>query len=555
LSVATPWIWLGFSIVALIVYGPVLSGGFISDDIHYVAANEYVHTPSADNWIAIWNPRSEVTELVENYAPVHLSLHALDWQLFGPDVLGHHVVNVLLHALAAALLVPIFRRSGIGDRAALLGAASFLLHPTNVEAVAWISQLKSSAALVLSLAALLLHPRRPLLALLFFALALLAKPFAAFALIVASLFQWMRGGGDRAGAGGQRAWAWLAAWLVVLLGFAWIETLAFSLTAGLAPPLYADPWIRILTAFSLALRYLLMAATGLGLSTFHEPPAVTSVLDPWLIGGLCAIAFLGWRVVVCLRQRREEAIYWLWAAIGFGPLSGIVSLPYPMADRYLYFVLPGLIGALLLWAQEILPAVSRRFEKVEYASALRIALILGLTLLLAHFAYASYSRTSIFRTPEGLMADAERNYPEGAAANTRKASRAARQGDYSAAMVHLRAAHVRGYNRVDYLLQDSAYAAMQDHPEFMALKLEMARDWISRLGKISELSHYKARALAQAYVVTDELDLAVAALERAAEAGGPIAETLRADALAIQRKIDLRKRLEARRGSRAGAEP
>ena len=55
-----------------------------------------------------------MTVLVENYAPVHLVLHALEWQFFEAEVFGYHVVNVLLHALAALLLVPVFRRSGAG---------------------------------------------------------------------------------------------------------------------------------------------------------------------------------------------------------------------------------------------------------------------------------------------------------------------------------------------------------------------------------------------------------------------------------------------------------
>ncbi len=40
-----------------------------------------------------------------------------------------------------------------------------------------------------------------------------------------------------------------------------------------------------------------------------------------------------------------------------------------MADRYLYFVLPGLIGALMLWARELgltLEALGRGDEAKEY---------------------------------------------------------------------------------------------------------------------------------------------------------------------------------------------
>jgi hypothetical protein len=555
-------IFLAFALVGLIVYGPALDGKFISDDDHYVAQNPYVQNLNVANLIAIWDPTSVVTVVVENYAPVHLMLHGVTWQLFGADTRGHHVVNVLLHALAALLLIPLYRRSRVALIPAVLGAALFLVHPANVESVAWISQLKSASALVLSLCALLAHPRRPLLALVLFTLALFAKPFSAFALIVLALFGWMRGQpreaepelGEATADSGFR-WAWLGGWLVVVLVFALIETAAFSKSAGSAPALYADAWVRFGTIFSVALRYLLMAASGTGLSTFHEPPPVSSPMDPWLVLGLLALVLLGWRVIWALRRRSEEAVYWIWALISFAPLSGIVPLPYPMADRYLYFVLPGLIGALLVawpsWANALTERLSGSLEQRVRVG--RAATALCCVLLLV-FAATSYGRAGIFQSADQLMADAERNYPEGVAANTRKASRAARRGDFEAACRHLRAAQERGYNRLDHLLIDPSYGPMQGYPAFVEIKNVMADDWIGRLVGDTPPSQVEARAIAQAYVVKDDFAAALEVIEAAIEVPGPITDELRGDAEQLKAQLRLRARIEARRRERAGAE-
>jgi uncharacterized membrane protein YphA (DoxX/SURF4 family) len=547
-------LFLGFALLGLIVYAPNFEGEFISDDLHYVAQNEYIHTPSLANMVAIWNPTSEVAELVENYAPVHLTLHAIEWQLFGPDVRGYHWVNVLLHAWAATLLALLFRRSGIPGWPAALGAAFFLLHPANVESIAWISQLKSSAALVLALGAILLHPRRPGIALILFALGLLAKPFAASALVVVALFDWLGHEPAESEPGTERSSSrtgWLLAWCAVVVVFAVAEALAFSLSAGLAPPLYPDPLIRGLMIFSVALRYVLMALSGTGLSTFHEPPPVTGFVDPWLLGGGLLLVLLGWRVVFCLRARSPEAVYWLWGAAGFAPLSGVVPLPYPMADRYLYFILPGLIGAILLAGQEVLPKLERRLGDSSKVASLRAGLMICALVLLCAFGIKSHHRASVFYSAESLMADAELNYPNGAAANTRKATRAARRGDTQAALAHLRSAHARGYNRVDHLLQEAAYGSMQSNPEFIEIKNAMARDWISRLGDLPKPSHYTARALAQAYVALDELEEAARVLEAAARRPGPISGALEEDARTLRREMSFRSRLEAQKTERA----
>ena len=107
-------------------------------------------------------------------------------------MVGYHVVNVLFHVVASVLLVLLFRRTGVAPAAAAFGGAFFLVHPANVEAVAWINQLKTSSAMVLCRSAVLLHPRRPGVGALLFALALMAKPTAAVALFFAAALGWLR---------------------------------------------------------------------------------------------------------------------------------------------------------------------------------------------------------------------------------------------------------------------------------------------------------------------------------------------------------------------------
>ena len=545
-------LWGLFSLVGLFVYGPSLGGDFISDDLHYVAANEYVHTVSLSNLIDIWNPQSEVTVMVENYAPVHLMLHSAEWQVFGASVVGYHVVNVVLHALAAVLLVLIYQRSGIGFYVAAGGAALFLLHPANVESVAWISQIKSSSALVLSLLALLLHARRPAWALVFFTLALLAKPFAAFALVVVALFSWVRNS-SVSGSSSQRPpepahWKWLLGWLAIVLAYTWVESSAFADSAAMTPPLYADIGVRLMMIFSVALRYAWMVFSGRGLSTFHEPLPVTGLTDPWFVGGLALLVIFGLWALHALLRRREEGVYLVWAAVSFGPLSGLIPLPYPLADRYVYFILPGLIGALILAGMRFYATLGSSWALGEVGRRRFVWTLGGLAaLVLIQASQLTYARSHVFISPESLMSDAEINYPEGVAASTRKASRAAREGRFDDAVFYLKAARVRGYNRVDNLLQDPAYGPMQSHPGFIAVKNEMADDWIDRLAAKSDISHYTARALAQAYIVKENLPQAVAVLEAAVGRPGPIGGTLQADADMVRTEIALRKRLEKAR--------
>jgi len=518
----------GFVVAALIIYSPALNGEFISDDGHYVATNHYVHALTPQNILAMLDPTSVLAVIVENYAPVHVFLHALEWQLFGTNVFGYHVVNVVLHALATWLLVLLYRRSGASMLGAALAGSVFLVHPANVEAVAWISQLKTSSAMILMLLALFSHPRRPLLGALLFALALLAKPTAAVGLFVLIGFEWLRTRRTEAGSAELQPspwrWGWIAVWAVILLLFAVAEFAAFSQTAGRAGPLYEDLGVRYRSVFANALRYLVLASTSRGLSTFQEPAPAESFLDPWFLGSLVVLALLGWRTLVVLRRRSVEAVFWLWSVVSFAPVCGVIPLPYPMADRYLYYMLPGLIGGLLFAGPELVSRVAGALGR-GIEPKLWLGLKLATALLILVFAMRSFDRAYVWRAPFFVMADAEKNYPQGTAAKTRQATRAALVGDADTAVAALRAAYARGYNRLDHLLGPQ-YNRIQDDAAFMALKREMAREWVDRVEVRPSPSQVELRAAAQGYVVLGQLDAAVRAIERALEVGGPVDEEI-----------------------------
>lgn len=527
-----------FLVVGLVLYAPALNGTFISDDEHYVERNVFVHDP-LDNFGAILDPTSVLAVVVENYAPVHVLLHALEWQLFGPEVFGYHVVNVFFHALSSFLLVLLFLRSGISPLASWLGGAFFLVHPANVEAVAWINQLKTSSAMVLCLGALLLHPHRPKTAALLFGLSLLAKPPAAVALFAGAAFGWARtrpaGSGDAsAPTEADWKWGWLVVWAVILGLFAFAEFAAFGQTAGRAPALYEDPAIRFRTIFAIGLRYVVTSVSSLGLSAFHEPPPAESLLDPWWLCSLLVFSALAFRSVLALRARREEAAYWIFAVVSFGPVSGLIPLPFPMADRYLYFILPGLIGGCLLAGT---PLVERIVEHVGGADGRGWRMLRALVLVwLVVFAVRSFERAFVWKSPFTFMADAERHYPDGTAAKTRRATEAALMGDAETAVALLRDAHKRGYNRLDHLLPPG-YMAIQNEQSFIALKREWAEEWIERLTANPEPSQLELQLIAQARIVLGDYEGAYRDVEHAIEIGGPITDRLEEDRDALAREL------------------
>src|SRR5579862_2225539 len=164
-----------------ILYEPSLHNYFVNyDDPNYVVENAHVNTGLS--WANITWALKTTSE--DNWHPLTWIAHMAAVQMFGLKPVGHHLVNLLWHALNVLLLFLLLKKAtGCIFRSAVV-AALFALCPLNVESVAWIAELKSlisTAFLFLTFFAYGWYVRRPsaqryLVVALSFALGLLAKP-------------------------------------------------------------------------------------------------------------------------------------------------------------------------------------------------------------------------------------------------------------------------------------------------------------------------------------------------------------------------------------------
>ncbi len=165
-------------LVTVIAYVPALNGGLLWDD------DGHVTKPELQSLHGLWRIWFDLGSTQQYYPLLH-SAFWVEHKLWGNAVLGYHVTNVLLHVTAACLVVSIVKRLSLPG--AWLAGYVFALHPVCVEAVAWISEQKTTLSAVFYLAAALtyLHfdktRRRShyFLALALFVLALLSKTVSA----------------------------------------------------------------------------------------------------------------------------------------------------------------------------------------------------------------------------------------------------------------------------------------------------------------------------------------------------------------------------------------
>jgi hypothetical protein len=227
-------------------------------------------------------------------------------------------------------------------------------------------------------------------------------------------------------------------------------------------------------------------------------------------------------------------------------VSQLFPFLYPMADRYLYAVLPGLIGVALLAGHDLverLPAPRPTLQRVGGAAAL---------LLLVLFAVRSHDRAAVFRSNASFTIDSAKNYPDGLAGNILRARRAAQKGDVEASVAAIRRAAALGFDGFNQLLNDPGLAEVKRDPRFRAVVAEVAGQWIEIARARGYSTQLELRALAQAHRARGEWAEAIEVLKRAEAMGGPVEDGVRNDLNEAMRQYELEIRLQGSGASGRG---
>lgn len=344
------------ALATLAVYYPVRHFPFINyDDDLYVTAN--VHVQSGLEWDTVeW---AFTTHDASNWHPLTWLSHALDFQMFGLNPAGPHIVNLLLHVLNVVLLFwVLWRATGFVNRSALV-AALFALHPVNVQSVAWVAERKNLLSMLFFLLALGAYrwyangPRisRYAVVAVLFALGLMAKPQAISLPFVLLLWDYWPLQRMSASASSQpaRKFAglfWEKLPLFFLSAASGVVTL-LAHRAGQAVKWYPLA-MRLANAIVSYARYVGMAIWPAHLALFYPHPAAS--LTVWEVIGalvfLCGVSMLAAQA----HQRRYLLVGWLWFLVTLLPMIGIVQVgTQALADRYAYLPFVGLF-LVMVWS-------------------------------------------------------------------------------------------------------------------------------------------------------------------------------------------------------------
>lgn len=339
-SAAAERLWIAAClIVTCAMYWPVLRFGFVFDDEGQILANPNVHT-----WDGLQRAFAEhVWEFDPNrahggryYRPLFVVLLTCCYAAFGPHAFGYHALQLLLHGVAGVLLWRLGVRLGLAPAARCFAAAVFLLHPLQIQAVAWISAISDPLLALFALSALLLVLRGGhaalVLALLAFAAALLTLERGVALCVPWLLFVYAR-------TPERRVLVTHAGRLATVIGgVAWLRSTQIgpSLNAG-ADVVLSTLW----TAPSVLYRYLQNLVAPFELSmAYPETFVLTPSFANWVLP-LLLVLLLAAGLLWASRGDKRRVLLIACSAALFAPAACVGLLPGALLvqDRYLYLPL------------------------------------------------------------------------------------------------------------------------------------------------------------------------------------------------------------------------
>jgi hypothetical protein len=140
--------------LAYAIHQPSLRFGFLTswDDPTYVVDNPWIRGLTAENIKFAFT-----TPYFSNYLPLHLVSYMVDYSLWGLNSFGFHLQSVILAALNAVLAFFVVRRLFGSFALGVVAALLYAVHPSHVEAVAWVSIRKDLLSTVFLLLTLILY--------------------------------------------------------------------------------------------------------------------------------------------------------------------------------------------------------------------------------------------------------------------------------------------------------------------------------------------------------------------------------------------------------------
>ena len=381
-------IFLLFVIATVIFYSGDLHLGFFAvDDPQYVVNDPWIKGMNGKNLNFILN-----NPYFANYSPLHLFSYMIDYSFAGLDAHAFHLSSNLWAGVVAGFVFLVALALTSNRIIAIASAVLFVVHPSHVEAVAWISSRKDLVAVAFALPSLLayLYYRRSdskkwlwyLLSLILFLFAIAGKlSVATFPAVFLAIDLFIEKRPL------QKSILDKIPYIIIAFIFASIVSKA---QPEMGNPI--DPFVLM----QAALQNLWLSA-GFGTYVLYRvaPEHGSTALQ---LAGVVGLLLLFAAPYLLRRKWPLVAVLIYWMLFAFIP-SQVLSFTHPVTDRYLFFPSVGFV-ILLSWA---IITIAKRYGQKAMIGSLAV-----LGVIAFFWAMSTLNYLNEWKDPRSVWYSAER---------------------------------------------------------------------------------------------------------------------------------------------------
>ncbi len=394
------------------IYSNSLNNEFINywDDNTYVTGNDLIKSLKIENLKLIFT-----SIFFTDYYPVNILSYAIDYHFWGLNPLGYHITNVLIHTLNAFLIFLIIFKISKDRLTTLISTIIFIIHPVNVETVAWVAERKNVLSFLFFLVSFYLYIKHQekktrfsfyIASLLVYFLGILTKSNIVILplLLFAYDFCFSR----------KR----LKDKIIDKIPFLAISCIGAATTLSIFSGIetfsnyHVGLYPRILSFLKALIIYIGKLFIPINLNNRYFYNLSTSISDWHVIASILILSIIVFIAFKCLRKEVSISFCIMWFFIGLIPVSNIIPGPHWLAERYLY--LPSLGFSLLIGT-----LLSKLYRSRYLTPTVKKTITFSiLALVFCSYSYQTFKRNYIWKDSITLWEDCVKKNPKSALAHT-----------------------------------------------------------------------------------------------------------------------------------------
>ncbi|MGD8264624.1 MAG: tetratricopeptide repeat protein [Desulfobacterales bacterium] len=424
-AVANPLLPIALLVfVCLVVYANSLSNGFVFDDFGAIVENKYLGQPGKLLASLFSHSYFAVAGLEASYRPVATLSYFLIYSIAGLDPFYYHLASLLLHTINAVLVYCLANLILQHRLNALIAGLLFATHPALSEAVNCIDFNDDLLAAFFFLLAFIGYVRLNAaevssrvgnysLTLIFFFFGLLSKEMAITLPAMVILYDLVLRDADRQPLTIQKALTTLkkrvhvyAGYLAVSLIYIIIRFLLLVSPDGYLESSYGGLFERIIYLPGHIFSFIKLALFPSDLTADYVFAYPNSFFDSLnLIGVAVVVGLAGASFFI---YRYSKAIFFgiWWFLITLLPVSNLIEIYNPFAERYLYIPM---IGFCLVVPIVISGLVGGRFTKPSTAT---LATLIPALAIISVYSFVTISRNPDWRNNFVLWSKTVQSSPD-----------------------------------------------------------------------------------------------------------------------------------------------